>query len=101
MQSEKTGEGCEKTTITASSMQFLLGLDQVALEQALRKHRKQVLDAAGAQESADASGIEHIAIDGKTLRGSLARFADVAALQWLRAKYASSPVCLRSSGLWR
>ncbi len=55
---------------------ILLGLDQPALEQALRRRAKTVL-AAGAPAS--------IAIDGKTLRGSLDRFADVAALQWLSA----------------
>jgi hypothetical protein len=60
---------------------ILLGLDQLALEQALREHTKQVLE----QGAGAGTGIVHIAIDGKTLRGSLARFADVAPLQWLSA----------------
>ncbi len=55
---------------------ILLGLDQPALEQALRRRAKAAL-AAG--------GMATVAVDGKTLRGSLDRFADVAALQWLSA----------------
>jgi len=56
---------------------ILLGLDQSSAEQALRSQAKATLGdpAAGAT----------IAIDGKTLRGSVDRFADVAALQWVSA----------------
>jgi DDE_Tnp_1-associated len=56
---------------------ILLGLDQGAVERALRRHASAAL--GGATEGAT------IAIDGKTLRGSLDRFADTAALQWLSA----------------
>ena len=51
-------------------------LDQPALEQALRRRAKTALAA---------EPVASIAIDGKTLRGSLDRFADVAPLQWLSA----------------
>jgi hypothetical protein len=57
---------------------ILLGLDQSAVEQALRRQ-------AGAALQKEQSGQTTIAIDGKTLRGSLDRFADVAALQWVSA----------------
>jgi hypothetical protein len=56
---------------------ILRKLDQSAVEHALRRHAK----AALASPESGAT----IAIDGKTLRGSLDRFADVAALQWLSA----------------
>jgi hypothetical protein len=56
---------------------ILLGLDQDAVERALRRHASAAL--GGAAQGAT------IAIDGKTLRGSLDRFADTAALQWLSA----------------
>ena len=55
---------------------ILLGLDQPALEQALRRRAKAALAA---------EPVASIASDGKTLRGSLDRFADVAPLQWLSA----------------
>jgi hypothetical protein len=58
---------------------ILLGLDQHAVEQALRRQARAALSAA---QTAHATTI---AIDGKTLRGSLDRFADVAALQWVSA----------------
>lgn len=58
---------------------ILLSLDQAAVEQALRRH------AAATLGSNEAASSARIAIDGKTLRGSLDRFADVAALQWLSA----------------
>lgn len=54
---------------------ILLGLDQAAVEQALRQHAASYCPQGAAM----------IAIDGKTLRGSLDRFADTAALQWLSA----------------
>jgi predicted transposase YbfD/YdcC len=58
---------------------ILLGLDQAGVEQALRRQSSAAL-------AAEADGkIVTVAIDGKTLRGSLDRFADVAALQWLSA----------------
>lgn len=56
---------------------ILLGLDQKAVEQALRQHAAAVLANSAASST--------IAIDGKTLRGSVDRFADVKALQWLSA----------------
>jgi hypothetical protein len=52
---------------------FFLKLDRHALEAALREH---------------ASTVDHgtqIAIDGKTLRGSVDHFADQAAVQWISA----------------
>ena len=58
---------------------ILLGLDQPAVERALRRR------ASAALEANAAGGVLTIAIDGKTLRGSLDRFADVAALQWVSA----------------
>jgi hypothetical protein len=58
---------------------ILLGLDQAAVEQALRRRASAALDS-----HASGRGIT-VAIDGKTLRGSLDRFADKAALQWLSA----------------
>ncbi len=57
---------------------ILLGLDQPALEQGLRRRAKAALEA-------EAEAVATIAVDGKTLRGSLDRFADVAPLQWLSA----------------
>ena len=57
---------------------ILLGIDQPALEQALRRRAKAAL-------AAETEAAASIAIDGKTLRGSLDRFADVAPLQWLSA----------------
>jgi hypothetical protein len=56
---------------------ILLGLDQAEVEKALRRQ------AAAALANAQAAST--IAIDGKTLRGSLDHFADTAAMQWLSA----------------
>lgn len=56
---------------------ILLGLDQKAVEKALRQH------ACAMQAGAEAGS--SIAIDGKTLRGSIDRFAEKSALQWLSA----------------
>jgi hypothetical protein len=53
---------------------ILLGLDQRAVEQALRRRTKAALKSEAGTCGAT------IAIDGKTLRGSLDRFADVAPL---------------------
>jgi hypothetical protein len=58
---------------------ILLGLDQHAIEQALRRQ------ASAALSQAQTGHATTIAIDGKTLRGSLDRFADIAALQWVSA----------------
>jgi DDE_Tnp_1-associated len=58
---------------------ILLGLDQQAVEQALRRQ------ASAAMLQAQTGQATTIAIDGKTLRGSLDRFADVSALQWVSA----------------
>ena len=72
---------------------ILLGLDQPAVEQALRRR------ASAALEAEAAGGVLTIAIDGKTLRASLDRFADVAALQGgCRPSPAGSAWC---SGRWR
>jgi len=53
---------------------LLLGMDQAAVEKALRAHAQQA-----------APGAVLIAIDGKTLRGSVDHLADNAALQWISA----------------
>ena len=60
----------------------LLKLDGKAIEAALRQH---------ASDNADAT---HIAIDGKALRGSIDRFADKAAVQWISAFAAHEKVVL-------
>ena len=57
----------------------MLGLDQPAVEQALRRRAAEALGSRAGGRAAT------IAIDGKTLRGSLERFTDVAPLQWLSA----------------
>ena len=54
---------------------ILLGLDHAAVEKAMRANALRLSKQEGAT----------IAIDGKTLRGSLDRFADINALQWLSA----------------
>lgn len=59
----------------------LLSVDQPAVEQALRSYAAGVLEAG----REGAAGSCAIAIDGKTLRGSVDRFADVPALQWVSA----------------
>lgn len=66
------------------SRAILLGLDQAAVEQVLRRRSAQALAAAASGD------IVTVVIDGKTLRGSLDRFADKAALQWLSA-FATGP----------
>jgi hypothetical protein len=53
---------------------LLLGMDRQAVEKALRAHAQQ----------ADPDAVI-IAIDGKTLRGSVDHLADTAALQWISA----------------
>jgi predicted transposase YbfD/YdcC len=58
---------------------ILLGLDHEAIEQALRRRARAALDG-----DAQTQGCT-IALDGKTLRGSIDRFAERAALQWLSA----------------
>ena len=59
----------------------LLSVDQPAVEQALRSYAAGVLEAGREGGAASCT----IAIDGKTLRGSVDRFADVPALQWVSA----------------
>lgn len=54
---------------------ILMGLDHAAVEKAMRANAMHLSKQEGAT----------IAIDGKTLRGSLDRFADINALQWLSA----------------
>jgi len=58
---------------------ILLGLDHDAIEQALRRRARAALEG-----DAQTQGCT-IALDGKTLRGSIDRFAERAALQWLSA----------------
>lgn len=76
---EHTGLRWRRAPSHTGLRRILLGLDQQAVEQALRRRTKTVLESG-----AEAAGAT-IAIDGKTLRGSLDRFADVAPLQWLSA----------------
>ena len=58
---------------------ILLGLDQAAVEQALRRQSQCALAAQ------EAGQIVTVALDGKTLRDSLDRAKGVSALQWLAA----------------
>ena len=76
---EHTGLQWRKAPSHTGLRMILLGLDQVGVEQALRRFASAALsdDVVGRGAT--------IAIDGKTLRGSLDRFADVAPLQWLSA----------------
>jgi hypothetical protein len=68
--------GCDwKTAPSVTGLRkLLLGMDQQAVEKALRDH---------AQEADPDAAL--IAIDGKTLRGSVDHAADSAALQWVSA----------------
>ena len=84
---EHTGLAWRRAPTHTGLRAILLGLDQAAVEQALRRRAAQAL-AAGAGE--EVVTVVTGAIDGKTLRGSLDRFADQAALQWLSA-FASQP----------
>ena len=81
---EHTGLAWRRAPTHTGLRAILLGLDQVAVEQALRRRSAQALAAAASGD------IVTVAIDGKTLRGSLDRFADKAALQWLSA-FATGP----------
>lgn len=54
---------------------ILLQLDPTEVENALRRNARALLQQAGGT----------IAIDGKTLRGSIDRMKDISALQWLSA----------------
>lgn len=74
-----TGLGWRQAPGHTGLRAILLGLDQHAVEQALRRQARAALSAAQTEQATT------IAIDGKTLRGSLDRFADVAALQWVSA----------------
>ena len=76
---EHTGLRWRRAPSHTGLRRILLGLDQQAVEQALRRRTKAALET-----EVSATGAT-IAIDGKTLRGSLDRFADVAPLQWLSA----------------
>jgi hypothetical protein len=75
---------------------ILLGLDQEAIEQALRRRACEALG-----EAADAAPPQSllVALDGKTLRGSLDRFADRAPLQWLSA-FAAEPRLVLGQLAW-
>ena len=55
------------------------GIDAAALEQVLRQQAEQLIAPLSEQ------GISAIALDGKTLRGSLDQAAQTPALQWLSA----------------
>ena len=74
---------------------ILLRLDQEAIEQALRRRACAALgeDAEAKADTAPPQGVL-VALDGKTLRGSLDRFADRAPLQWLSAFAAESRLVL-------
>ena len=76
---EHTGLRWRRAPSHTGLRMILLGLDQPAVEQALRRRAKAALAAH------DRAGAVSVAIDGKTLRGSLDRFADTAPLQWLSA----------------
>jgi DDE family transposase len=77
---EHTGLGWRRAPSHTGLRLILLGLDQEAIEQALRRRACAALDEDGASPQ----GLI-VALDGKTLRGSLERFADRAPLQWLSA----------------
>ena len=90
---EHTGLSWRRAPTHTGLRAILLGLDQTAVEQALRRRMAQTL-AAGSGEA-----VVTVAIDGKTLRGSLDRFADQAALQWLSA-FASQPRLVLGQVQW-
>jgi len=90
---EHTGLTWRRAPTHTGLRAILLGLDQAAVEQALRRRMAQTL-AAGSREA-----VVTVAIDGKTLRGSLDRFADQAALQWLSA-FASQPRLVLGQVQW-
>ena len=76
---EHTGLSWRRAPTHTGLRAILLGVDQAAVEQALRR-------CAAAALKAEAGGtVVTVSLDGKTLRGSLDRFADKAALQWLSA----------------
>ena len=58
---------------------ILRGIDAAALEQALREH------AVQSTASSDDEAISAIALDGKTLRGSIDQASQTPALHWLSA----------------
>ena len=76
---EHSGLRWRRTPSHTGLRMILLGLDQTAVEQALRRQGRAALAAE------EEGKIVTVALDGKTLRGSLDRFADKAALQWLSA----------------
>jgi hypothetical protein len=76
---EHTGLAWRRAPTHTGLRAILLGLDQAGVEQALRRCAGEALAARAGEEHVT------VAIDGKTLRGSLDRFADQAALQWLSA----------------
>ena len=76
---EHAGLGWRRAPSYTGLRMILPGLDQPAVEQALRRRAAAALDSRASGRGAT------LAIDGKTLRGSLDRFADVAPLQWLSA----------------
>lgn len=73
---EHTGLTWRRAPTHTGLRAILLGLDQAGVEQALRRCASQALE--GGERVT-------VALDGKALRGSLDRFADRAALQWLSA----------------
>lgn len=77
---EHTRLGWRRAPSHAGLRLILLGLDQEAIEQALHRRACAALDEDGALPQ----GLT-VALDGKTLRGSLECFADHAPLQWLSA----------------
>jgi DDE family transposase len=90
---EHTGLSWRRAPTHTGLRTILLGLDQRAVEQALRRC------AAAAVEVEAAGTMVTVALDGKTLRGSLDRFADQAALQWLSA-FATGPRLVLGQVSW-
>ena len=81
---EHTGLAWRRAPTHTGLRAILLGLDQAAVERALRRRSAQALAGAARGDMVT------VAIDSKALRGSLDRFADKAALQWLSA-FATGP----------
>lgn len=69
----RTGVNWPRAPSHTGLRKCLLKLDSKEVEAALRQHASEHVDAA------------LIAVDGKTLRGSLDRFDDKAAVQWISA----------------
>ena len=91
---EHTGLSWRRAPTHTGLRAILLGLDQQGVEQALRRRAAQALAAPQGEQA-----LLTLAIDGKTLRGSLDHFADQAALQWLSA-FAAGPRLVLGQVSW-